>query len=408
MHISKIYNDWILGKMPKNFGFLAFSYLVLFLFDQSLAISASSQDTAIVVIDAEFSLPNSTSAQAIHLGAELAIRDIQASGILKERRLELEISDNRGVPAIGVDNLSEISKRKDVVAVMGGKFSPVYIEQRPVADKLGILLLDPWGSADGITKMGGATNWAFRLSLTDEWAATAFIREAVSRSAVKVGVIIPNTAWGRSNSAALALAAAQYDIKIVQEAVYNWGDKSLMSQYQSMLDAQADLVILVANENEGALIVREIANLPIEKRLPVLAHWGISGGNFVEMTNGLIKNVELSVIQTFSFYRPLNERGQTLLKSVLDRTKSLDKSSIRSAVGIAHAYDLTWLLALAIAKADSTDRNAIRAALESIEVYDGVLKTYKQPFSKESHNAPIHDQLFFAKYRDANDPIPIR
>ncbi|MCX8504567.1 MAG: hypothetical protein ORN52_11415 [Beijerinckiaceae bacterium] len=46
--------------------------------------------------------------------------------------------------------------------------------------------------------MGDTTNWAFRLSLTDQWAATAFIDEAQKRSMDHIGVIIPNTAWGRS------------------------------------------------------------------------------------------------------------------------------------------------------------------------------------------------------------------
>ena len=393
--------------MKKYIGYFSILYLAIFTLIQSNVALRADENSAIIVIDAEFGLPNSTSAQAISLGAQLAVKDIEASGLLKGRRLQIERSDNRGVPAIGVDNLSKMAARKEVVAVMGGKFSPVYIEQRPVADQLGIILLDPWGSADGIAKMGDTTNWAFRLSLTDQWAATAFIDEAQKRSMDHIGVIIPNTAWGRSNSEALKKAAAQKNIQINAEAIYNWGDKSLMQQYQAMLDAKVGLVVMVANENEGALLVREMANLPKEKRLPILAHWGITGGNFAEMTNGLIANVDLSVIQTFSFYNSINDKATSLIPRILEETRATGIDGIKSSVGIAQAYDLTWLFAIAMAKADSTDRSSIRNALENIDAFDGVIKSYSRPFSKDNHNAPLADQLFFAQYSDAKDPKPL-
>jgi len=389
------------------YKFLSLIFIAFITLFQSFASLHAEENNAIIVIDAEFGLPNSTSAQAISLGAQLAVKDIESSGLLKGRRLQIERSDNRGVPAIGVDNLTKMASRKEVVAVMGGKFSPVYIEQRPVADQLGIILLDPWGSADGIAKMGDTTNWAFRLSLTDQWAATAFIDEVKKRSIDHIGVIIPNTAWGRSNSDALKKAAAQKNIQIAAEAIYNWGDKSLMQQYQAMLDAKVGLVILVANENEGALLVREMAILPKEKRLPILAHWGITGGNFVEMTNGLITNVDLSVIQTFSFYNSVNDKAKSLIPRILEETHASGIDGIKSSVGIVQAYDLTWMLALAMAKANSTERSSIRDELENIDGFDGTIKSYSHPFSKDNHNAPLADQLFFAKYSDAKDPKPL-
>ena len=394
--------------MQINVKYLSAFYFFISVFIGFSCPILAKDSTLVLFIDAEFGLPNSTSAQAIGLGAQLAINDIEASGLLKDRKLVIERSDNRGVPAIGVDNLSKAAERSDVVAVMGGKFSPVYMEQRPLADQLGMILLDPWGSADGITKMGETANWAFRLSLTDQWAAPAFMDEAKRRSVDRVGAIIPNTAWGRSNLNALRNEAAQQNIQLAAEAIYNWGDKSLAQQYQAMLDAKVGLVILVANENEGALFVRRIANLPKDERIPVLAHAGITGGNFAEMTNGLIENVDLSVIQTFSFYNPLNERAQSLLRRILEETHTADKAGIKSPMGIAQAYDLTWLLALAIAKANSTDRSAIRDALENIDRFDGAIKDYERPFSSVNHNAPLNDQVFFARYSDGADPKPVR
>ena len=55
----------------------------------------------------------------------------------------------------------------DLVAVFGGKYSPIYVECLPVAHELRMLLMDPWGSADQITDHGFRPSFSFRLSLKD-------------------------------------------------------------------------------------------------------------------------------------------------------------------------------------------------------------------------------------------------
>ena len=53
------------------------------------------------------------------------------------------------------------------------------------------------------------------------------------------------------------------------------------------------------------------------------------------------------------------------------------------AVGIANAYDAAHLIALAIAKAGSTEGPKIREALYAIDKYEGLIKTYAKPFTPD-------------------------
>ena len=218
------------------------------LFAAALALSlwtgnALAQRTATVVIDAEFGHPTSTSAQAIELGAKLAAHDIEKSGLLGDIRLEIRTSDNRGVSAIGVDNFLDAAKDPSVVAVMGGKFSPVQMEVVPFAHSEKLILLDPWGSADGIIDNGFRPNWAFRLSLKDEWASEAFVQAAKKRGMQRIGVILPNTAWGRSTQTALASHARASALRIVGERWYNWGETSLIQRYRDLIQDGVDQVM---------------------------------------------------------------------------------------------------------------------------------------------------------------------
>ena len=139
-----------------------------------LAPYALASPPVLIGLDAEFGHVTSTSAQAVEQGIRIAIDEInRAGGILNGRKLDLVLRDNRSITAIGVDNFRELAAIPDLVAVFGGKFSPIYIECLPVAHELGLLLLDPWGSANPITDHGFSPSYTFRLSLKDAWAAPA-------------------------------------------------------------------------------------------------------------------------------------------------------------------------------------------------------------------------------------------
>lgn len=361
-----------------------------------------------VGLDAEFGHKTSTAPQAIQQGIQIALAEInRAGGVLGGRKLELITRDNRAVTAIGVDNLRELARIPDLVAVFGSKFSPIYMEALPVAHELGVPLLNPWGSADGITDHNFRPSYTFRLSLKDAWAGPAFIRFAKQQhKASRVGVLLPNTAWGRSNQAAIQKAAAAAGVSVVGERWYNWGDSSLATQYAELRSAGSQALILVANEVEGAILVKEVAALPPEQRLPIVSHWGVTGGNFVGMTGSALQQVNFTVIQTFSFVDQKTPAARRVLKALHQDYGITSADQIKSPVGVAHAYDLTHLLARAINKAGSTERKKIRAALEQLGSHEGLVRRYDKPFTPDRHDALSADNVFFARYTDDDRLLP--
>ena len=353
-----------------------------------------------VGLDLEIGDVSSTSDEAIRLGVEQAIDEInQAGGVLNGRHLEMVIRDNRSVPARGVANLREFAEMPELVAVMTGKFSPVALEQVRALPETRVVLLDPWAAADGIVNNGQNPNWAFRLSMSDSMAVAAVLRQAKRDGFRRLGVLLPNIAWGRSNHDALKALAPKYGITLSDVEWYNWGgDASLMQNYVALRQAGAQAVFLVANEREGAFFVRELAKLPVLQRLPVISHWGITGGDFPKMCGDALNKVDLRVVQTYAFSQARNERAKRLAEAARHRFSVEHPDSIPSPVGVAHAYELIHLLARAINQAGSTDRTAIRSALESLPAYDGVVKRYNQPFSAQRHEALSESDLFFSRY----------
>lgn len=362
--------------------------------------AAQTPAPVILAIDAEFGVHGATSAQAIRRGAEIAAAEINAGGgVLGGRPLQVVIRNNNSIPARARDNLRELAGNPDVVAVMSGKHSPVVQQLKPLIHELRIPYLVPWAAADDITDDLYQPGYIFRLSLRDGWAMAALVREAEARGLRRIGVLLPNNGWGRSNRVAIETLLAQgRRARLVSEEWYNFGHLSFREQYDALLAANADAVILVGNELEGVALVEEIARRPALERLPVLSHWGVTGGEFHRRAREALQHVDFSVVQTYSFIGAGSPAARRVLAALRERWGVVDARRVESPVGVAHAYDLTHLLALAIRQAGSTDRGAIRDALEQLPGHAGLVRHYARAFAPDRHDALDADQVFVARY----------
>ncbi len=345
----------------------------------------------------------STSDDAILFGAQQAVAEINArGGVLHGRPLQLQVRDNRSVPQRGVANLRAFAETPDLVAFLTGKFSPVALEQVPLLPALQMIMLDPWAAADGIVANGQHPNWAFRLSLNDTMAVAALLRQAHARGYRKIGVLLPTIGWGRSNHAALVRQLPA--LPEMQLAGVEWftmaGEPVLVDRYLALRRAGAEALMLVANEREGAQLLREIGQLPSTQWMPVISHWGVTGGDFPKLAGDALGQQDFSVLQTYSFSQARSSPARALGEAAMRRFGVDHVDKLPSPVGIAHAYDLVHLLARAVDLAGTTDRLAVRTALERLPPHDGViLRPRRPPFTASRHEALSVDDLFFARYR---------
>jgi len=373
----------------------------------ALGAKPSAGPPVLVGIDAEFGLANSTSAQAVELGVRVAVEQInEAGGVLGGRPLEIVTKDHRSIPARGIRNIEEFAAMPDLVAVFGARFSPVVIEELPTLKQAKIPFLAVWSAADVIVDNGSNPNYAFRLSLRDSLAMPFMMEAARQRGIERVGLLLTNTAWGRSNLAAVdKYAAAHKQPRVVGTAWYNWQERTLVDKYTKLLEAGAQGILLVANDDEAAVLVNEVGALPKDKRLPIFSHWGVTGGRFFSAAREGLKSVDFSVVQTFSFF---NARKPQLDRFMATAAKFNIRriEDIESPVGTAHAYDMTHILAKAIALAGKPDRAAIRDALEKVPMHDGLVKRYAPPFSPTRHEALSPSELLLARYRDDGALVP--
>jgi branched-chain amino acid transport system substrate-binding protein len=80
---------------------------------------------------------------------------------------------------------------------------------------------------------------------------------------------------------------------------------------------------------------------------------------------------------------------------------------IQGPVGVAHAYDGVHLLARAIRLAGTAERPAVRDALEKLGNYQGLVRRYNPPFTRERHEALGPEQLLMARFRPDGVLVPV-
>ena len=360
-------------------------------------------------LDAEFGRKTGTADDAIKQGILIAIDEINSKGgLLGGRKLALVETDNRSVPARGIQNTKELADNPRVVAMFCGRFSTVVSETIGTIHRYGIPLLNPWAASDKIVDNGHKPNYVFRLSLRDSWAVPAMLAYARQREFKEIGLLIPNISWGRGNHEILKKMIPAQGMKIAGTQWFNYGDRTLVDKYLALKKAGADAIIFVSSETEGSVLVKEVASLPEKDRLPLISHWSITGSDFPTLTGPALHAIDLAVVQTYSF---IGAKGTKLTTVLAEARKLFGKKSaadIVSPVGLAHAYDLTQILALAITKAGTTDRQAVRTALERVTNYDGLIKFYRQPFTEARHEALSQDDVFMARYAKDGTIVRIR
>ena len=369
----------------------------------SLSPSAQAADLKIGLV-AALTGQSAQSGEAITRGLTIAIDEINAKGGVLGQKLVLVKRDDESSPPKGVTAARELISSEKVVALFGGIDTPVSLAIVPIANQNKKPFMGVWAAGTNITKNGASPNYVFRVSAQDDLVDIALIKYAMSTyNAKKPGLVLVNNPWGESNEKGLKAAAAAANLPIAGVEKIEQTDIDMTPQLNRLKSAGADTIILVANAGPGAQMMKSRERMGWS--VPVVSHWGISGGRFDELVGPTAGDVHF--IQTYSFFSPPTPVSEKIMAELSKRYGVKTAADIIAPVGTANAYDAMHLLALAIENAKSSDGEAIRVALENIESYPGLIKTYSKPFASAAHEALAPEDYVMVRY-SAGKIVPVK
>lgn len=364
----------------KFFYKLAFIYALLAC---GYTYANTPKPTLYIYQDADITT-HTESSWAIQKGIELAFDSV--GNQIQGYPIKFKYLDHRGNTVHSKLNYQAFLNDPNAVAIYSGIHSPPLIKNRAFINENQALTLVPWAAGGPITRYPSKENWVFRLSLDDTQAAGVFVDFAVNQKKCNSPhLLLEKTPWGDSNLKSISKKLA--DLKIKDFTVSRFRKavraKKANKLLKEAIKSGSDCVIFVGNATEGAVVINEMGHIDEKKRLPIISHWGITGGDFHEKVGrDKRKKLDLNFIQTcFAF---TNQLQPDYAKQIFAKLKAHTKGKIakpadlKSAVGFIHAYDLTKILIQAMNQVQLTgdmrkDRPAIRLALE---IYKNQLKAW--------------------------------
>jgi branched-chain amino acid transport system substrate-binding protein len=364
----------------------------------AVATPAAAQDTLKLGLVAAMSGQSAKSGEAIVRGLSVAIDEINAKGGLLGRKVELLVRDDESNPAKGAVAARELVQREKVAGLFGGLDTPVSIAIVPFMNQSKVPFMGVWAAGTPITRNGAPENYVFRVSAVDVLVDQALVAYAMKKyGAKKPGMILINNPWGESNEKGLKEALAEKNLPYAGIEKFQDADVDVVPQLTRLKEAGADVLFMVANVAPSSQVVKSLDRMGWN--VPIVSHWGPAGGRFSELAGPSSQRVHF--IQTFSFSGQLSPKADavlTALKKKYPEIKTL--ADVTPAVGIANAYDAMHLMALAIAKAGSTEGPKIREAFYQIDKYDGLIKSYAKPFTPTNHDALTADDYLFTYFKE--------
>ena len=176
-------------------------------------------------------------------GMELALEEINGSGGVLGKKLELVTRDDGGNPGDAVRVAEELISREKVNVLMGTFASHVGLAVSNLANQRKILFVASEPLTDKIVWENG-NRYTFRLRPSTYMQTAMLIPEAVKLKKKRWAIVYPNYEYGQSATASFKklLKKAQPDVEFVAEQAPPLGKIDAGAVVQALADAKPDAI----------------------------------------------------------------------------------------------------------------------------------------------------------------------
>jgi branched-chain amino acid transport system substrate-binding protein len=203
-------------------------------------------------------------------GFELAAEEINASGGLLGRKLEIVSRDDGGTPGDAVRVAEELLSRDKAAVLMGTFASNVGLAVANLANQRKVLFLAAEPLTDKIVWENG-NRYTFRLRPSTYMQTAMLVPEAAKLKKKRWAIVYPNYEYGQSATASFKklLKQAQPDVEFVAEQAPPLGKIDAGAVVQALADAKPDAIFSSLFAADLQKFVREGNTRGLFKNAPV-------------------------------------------------------------------------------------------------------------------------------------------
>jgi branched-chain amino acid transport system substrate-binding protein len=312
-------------------------------------------------------------------GMRMAIEEINASGGVLGRKVEIVEADNRGDKQEGASVTQKFISRDHVLAIVGDPTTGITKVAAPIAQRGGVVLISAGSTGPGVVETG---DFIFRDTLLDSIAIPACIGYfAKELKFAKVAIVTSdNNDYSVGLSHTFRDAAAKMKgITIVADEKVKDGDKDFSAQITNIKAKVPDVILFSGYYTEAALIMKEARKQGL--KCTMFGGDGLFSPKFIELGGAAVEGS-----MTALGFSP--EKATPETAKFIEAFKSGHNGELPGLFE-AQGYDAVMLLADSMKRAKSLDPKIFKDALARTRNFAGVSGTISMQANREPIKTPL-------------------
>ncbi|NJC71853.1 ABC transporter substrate-binding protein [Planosporangium thailandense] len=294
-------------------------------------------------------------------GYQLAVKEINDSGLLGGSKIKLELKDTKSEPQTAASALTSAISDRDVAAVFGSVSSTEAVAMSPLAQKQGMPIVYTQAGSHGVV-VGDYTYRATPLMSSYYPIISKFIKEQGYKSVGLMYTSVTPTLQEIGEKTYPQLAE-NLGFKITKSIATSATTQDFAAPISQLLASKPDVVAALEVGASNPTVMTQLRQAGYEGK--VLGNSGASAGNLKpagKAADGMVWPADFNFQQS----------AASSQKFVAAYRAAYSEDPLNYA---AEAYDAAHFLARSIAAAGSIDRVAIKDAMkkEAAKSFDGAL-----------------------------------
>jgi len=325
----------------------------------ALVGTAGAQQGPIVIgVSTPKTGPLATASEWEMWGVELALEEINASGGLLGRKVEIMVLDNKCNPSEGVNVANKLVEAK-VVAIEGAHCSSPHLASMKIVEAAKIPMVTGIASNQQITDSAGPgrLEYSFRISPGDQAMMDALGAYIGGKKLFKtVAIVSEDTDFGRGGADAFKKVAEKAGIEIVSSDFHAQGTPDFTSILTRLQQRKPDGIATFQTSTDSINFLRQAMQVGLH--IPYTGRIELGGRNVPIIEAGGMENSISAWTYNATIDAPSN-------KAFVEKIKAKYKSE--PYLQTWGGYDAMRVIAMAIKAANSTDGPKVKDAIKNLK-----------------------------------------
>ena len=310
---------------------------------------------------------------------EMLVAETNKKGGVMGRQVQLIIKDSGASPEKAFSFAKQLIEEEKVFAIIGPSTSGETMKIKSIAEEGKTILMSCAASEEIVVPVA---KYVFKTPQKDRDVVIRIFQQMNKMKITKIGVLSSNTGFGKGGKGMIETLAPQHGITIVANEVYDKAASDLTAEVTKLKAANVEAIVNWSIEPAQAIAIKNARQIGI--KAPIFLSHGFGNIKYVEIAGAAAEGVLFPAGRLLvADQLPKNNPQRDLLLKYKKDYMSYCSGEECSTFG-GHAYDAYIILMKGIETTKSTDKEAVRTAIENLKGFVGTAGIFN--FSPPDHN----------------------